>query len=72
MTSKVIRGELLTPQEVAKFLRVSPGTVQYMVSNYEIPVHRIRGSLRFDSADVDDYLFFSKLGRFKNTSKTKY
>ena len=58
--SKAIRGELFTPKEVAKFLKVSLSTVHCMVANFELPAHRIRGSLRFDSADIDDYLFFSK------------
>jgi hypothetical protein len=30
------------------------------MADHEIPVYHIRSSLRFDSADVDDYLFFSK------------
>ena len=60
MTSTAIRGELLKPQEVAKFLKVSVNTVYHMVTYSEIPAHYIRGSIRFDSADVDDYLFFSK------------
>jgi len=55
-----IRGELMTPQEVAKKLRVSIHTIYHMTTNGELPAHRIRCSLRFDSADVDDYLFFSK------------
>jgi len=55
-----IRGELMTPQEVAKKLRVGIHTVYNMATNGELPAHRIRCSLRFDSADVDDYLFFSK------------
>ena len=58
--SKVIRGEILKPQEVAKFLKVSVHTVYNMATNFEIPAHHIRCSLRFDSADIDDYLFFSK------------
>ena len=57
---KPIRGELMTPTEVAKKFRVGLSTVYAMVTKYELPAHRIRGSLRFDSADVDDYLFFSK------------
>ena len=55
-----IRGELMTPHEVAKKLRVSINTIYNMTTNGELPAHRIRYSLRFDSADVDDYLFFSK------------
>jgi excisionase family DNA binding protein len=56
-----LRGErLMTPQEVAGRLRVSVKTVYNMAAESEIPPHRIRGSLRFDAADIDDYIFFSK------------
>ena len=58
--SKPIRGELMTPAEVAKKFRVGLSTVYHMTTYGELPAHRIRSSLRFDSADVDDYLFFSK------------
>jgi excisionase family DNA binding protein len=59
-----IRGEaLMLPSEVAKKFRVSINTVYAMAAKNEIPSHKIRCSLRFDPADVDDYLFFSKFSR---------
>ena len=58
--SQAIRGELLTPSEVSKKFRVGLSTIYQMTANGELPAHHIRSSLRFDSADVDDYLFFSK------------
>lgn len=57
---KPLRGELLIPEEVAQKLRMGMKSVYAMAANGEIPAHRIRCSLRFDSADVDDYIFFSK------------
>ena len=57
---KPVRGELLTPDEVANLFRLSPKTIYVMAANGELPVHRVSSSLRFDSADVDDYLFYSK------------
>jgi excisionase family DNA binding protein len=43
---------LLTKDELAAALRVSPRTVQEMVSGQEIPVVRIRGAVRFYLPDV--------------------
>jgi excisionase family DNA binding protein len=59
-----IRGErLLTPEEVAEKLNVSVKTVYTMANDNELPPHRIRSLLRFDEADVFDYVFFSKFRR---------
>jgi excisionase family DNA binding protein len=58
-----VRGELMTPDEVAEKLRVSPKTVYAMAANNEIAPHHIRSCVRLDSADVDDYIFFSKFMR---------
>jgi excisionase family DNA binding protein len=43
---------LLTKDELAAALRVSPRTVQEMVSGGEIPVVRVRGAVRFCLPDV--------------------
>jgi excisionase family DNA binding protein len=59
--AKPIRGNcLMKPGDVAKKLAISVKTVYLMAADNELPPHRIRSCLRFDSADVDDYLFFSK------------
>ena len=55
-----VRGEILLPEEVAKRLRVSLKTVYTMATKGELPTRHVRSMLRFDSMDVDDYLFFSK------------
>ncbi|MDR0472354.1 MAG: helix-turn-helix domain-containing protein [Treponema sp.] len=57
---KPVRGKLLTPKEVADEIRMGVKTVYVMAENGELPSHRVRCSLRFDSADVADYLFLSK------------
>jgi len=57
-----IRGELLKAAEVAKMLRVSSKLVYNMATANEIPAHMVRGAKRFDSADINDYLFLSKFG----------
>jgi excisionase family DNA binding protein len=62
--AKPIRGDrLMKPDEVAEALRVSVKTVYLLVAKNELPPHKIGCSLRFDSADVDDYIFFSKYRR---------
>lgn len=61
--TKPVRGELLTPKEVAQRLRTCLKTVYNMAASGEIPPHRVRTNIRFDSADVDDYLFLSKFCR---------
>jgi len=60
VVEKAVRGDLLKPAEAAERLRVSFKTVYSMYVKNELPGHRIRSCLRFDSADIDDYLFFSK------------
>ena len=60
---KPLRGKLLKNEEVAELLRISPKTVHVMGKRGDIPPHRIGSLVMFDSADVDDYLFFSKLHR---------
>jgi len=55
-----IRGELLKAAEVAEMLKVSPKLVYNMATANEIPAHMVRGAKRFDSADINDYLFLSK------------
>jgi excisionase family DNA binding protein len=47
-----VRERLLTKGELAAALRVSPRTIQEMVSAEEIPVVRIRGAVRFYLPDV--------------------
>ena len=60
MKVEPLRGQLLRPEEVAEKLRVSPKTVYNMAAQGDLPSRHVRSMLRFDSADIDDYLFFSK------------
>ena len=55
-----IRGKLLKPEEAAEILRICPKTVYNMATANEIPSCKVRSAVRFDSADIDDYLFLSK------------
>ena len=47
---------LLTPPELARLLRISIPGVYRLVEKRELPVYRIRRSLRFREADVAEYL----------------
>ena len=60
VAEKATRGDLLKPEEVAERLRISPKTVWTMADKNTLPPHRIGSLLMFDSADVEDYIFFSK------------
>lgn len=66
---KSIRGPLLNISEAAKILNVSRAEIYVMINKNIIPYHQINGSKRLDSADINDYLFFSKFGG--NTSLIK-
>jgi excisionase family DNA binding protein len=55
MTShKPIR--LLTPEEAADFLSVSPRTIKRLVSEGNLPAVRIRNSMRFKLRDIEQYI----------------
>ena len=46
----------LTPHELAAILNVSRTTVYRLIETRSIPFHRINHSIRFSTADVDEYL----------------
>jgi len=45
--------KMMTVDEVAEFLAVSPSSVRRYVDRGELPVVRFGGSVRFDSDDVE-------------------
>lgn len=47
---------MLTIKEVASLLNVSIRTVHTIIKNRQLRFYRVRGQLRFDLADVNDYL----------------
>jgi len=47
---------LLTPNEVAAFLRISKNGVYRLVERRAIRFYRLRGVLRFDMSDIEAYL----------------
>jgi len=48
--------ELITPNELARFLKISKAGVYRLVDKRQIPFHKVMGSLRFDKEDVMSFL----------------
>lgn len=48
--------EILTPQEVADLLRLSPNRVLLLARRDEIPSLVIDGRVRFDAGEVEDWI----------------
>jgi excisionase family DNA binding protein len=51
---------LLTVDQVAGFLAVSPKTVRRMIKDGRLPYHRISGGVRVSAADLDGYIAASR------------
>jgi excisionase family DNA binding protein len=47
---------MLSIQEVAYILHVCIRTIHTIIKNRQLRFYRVRGQLRFDPADVNDYL----------------
>ena len=48
--------DLLTTEELAELLRVSPNRVLLLVRRGEIPTLRVCGKIRFDANDIQGWL----------------
>ncbi|MEM1141432.1 MAG: helix-turn-helix domain-containing protein [Pseudomonadota bacterium] len=48
--------DLLTVPEAAEVLRISPAGVRRLLQSKDIPIHRIRGSVRIAREDIVSYL----------------
>ena len=48
--------KFLTPREVAEFLKISPTGVYRLVERRSIRFYRVLGVLRFDQADLEDFI----------------
>ena len=51
-----INENLIKPEELAKLLNVSKTSVYRMVESRVIPFFKIKGCLRFEKSDIQDYL----------------
>ena len=47
---------LLTPEEAADFLSVSPRTIKRLVKEESLPAIRVRNSMRFKLQDLEMYI----------------
>ena len=54
--------ELLTAGEVAELLRVSQNRVLLLARRGELPFVSIGGRMRFDAAELEDWLKFKRSG----------
>lgn len=52
----IARGALIKPEELAKALSVSPGTVYAWIARGTIPYLAFGKSKRFDPADLEEWL----------------
>ena len=48
--------ELLTINEVAEFLKVSPTSVRRLQQGRQLPFIKVGGSVRFDKSDIINFL----------------
>jgi len=56
-------GELLTPQELAKYLKLNPTTLIRKAAKGEIPAIKIGKLFRFDKSQIDRWLLQKTMGR---------
>ena len=54
--------KLITPDELARLLRISKAGVYRLVEKRIMPFYKVKGSLRFDQKDVIDYLQGTRIG----------
>lgn len=47
---------LITPDELADFLRLSKASIYRLIDGRKIPFCKIGGSLRFRKSDIDGYI----------------
>jgi excisionase family DNA binding protein len=57
MSSAVPHRPLLTVEETAERLRVSPKTVRRFIDGGVVPALRVGGSIRVDEGELEDWLY---------------
>lgn len=61
--------ELVTPDEVAAFFRISKTSVYRLVERRALPFHRVSGLLRFARSDLEAYV---RAGRVEPMDPQRY
>ncbi|MBI3393306.1 MAG: helix-turn-helix domain-containing protein [Nitrospirae bacterium] len=62
--------ELLTTAEVAKYLRVTPGTIRNKTYLGLIPHHKVMGRLRFRRSEIDSFFGLWRTPRVRGRRKS--
>ena len=57
METTTLQGTLLKPREAAQILNISRSLVYKLISSGEIPVVRIKSTVRIKASDLDEYIF---------------
>ena len=53
--------ELITPNELARLLKISKAGVYRLVDKRQIPFHKVMGSLRFSTTDIEGFLLNNRI-----------
>jgi len=53
--------ELITPNELARLLKISKAGVYRLVDKRQIPFHKVMGSLRFSTRDIQGFLLNNRI-----------
>jgi len=56
-----LKKKLLTPQETAKYLSSTKGTIYFWVNKNKIPYVKVNGTLRFDIDDLNAWIKKNKV-----------
>jgi putative molybdopterin biosynthesis protein len=62
--------ELLTAEELGELLRVTSNTVVRMARDGEVPAIKIFGKLRFNAAEIEQWIETQKVGKKPRTRET--
>lgn len=56
---------LISPKELAKYLKISQATIYRLIERRKITFLKIGGSLRFSKSDIEEYLRDSRVEPIK-------
>jgi excisionase family DNA binding protein len=62
--------EILTPGEVAELLRLSSNKIIAMARRGELPFLILDGRMRFEAADIEDWIKARKIGSVPTSIRT--
>ena len=62
---EVLKGSVLTVQEVSSYLRVHPSTIYRMLKRNQLPAFRVGSDWRFTVEAIDQWRARAEAGTFK-------